>query len=58
MTKYLGTGYMNFWLEAESIEDADKKLDAILDAWDKATPAEITWDTWDRTIQEDRKPEN
>jgi hypothetical protein len=58
MTKYLGTGYMNFWLEAESIEDADKKLDAMLDAWDKATPEEITWDTWDRTIQEDKEPEN
>ncbi len=49
---------MNFWLEAESIEDADKKLDAMLDAWDKATPAEITWDSWDRTIQEDKEPEN
>jgi hypothetical protein len=58
MTKYLGTGYMNFWLEAESIEDANKKLDAMLDAWDKATPAEITWDSWDRTIQEDKEPEN
>jgi hypothetical protein len=50
--------YMNFWLEAESQEDADKKLDAMLDHWDKATPAEITWDSWDRTIQEDKEPEN
>jgi hypothetical protein len=58
MTKYLGTMYMNFWLEAESQEDADKKLDAMLDAWDKSTPAEITWDSWDRTIQEDKEPEN
>jgi hypothetical protein len=55
MTKYLGTGYMNFWLEADSIEDADKKLDAMLDSWDKATPAEITWDNWDRTIEEERE---
>jgi hypothetical protein len=46
---------MMFWLEAESIEDADKKLDAMLDAWDKATPAEITWDNWDRTIEEERE---
>jgi hypothetical protein len=58
MTNYLGTMYMNFWLEAESQEDADKKLNAMLDHWDKATPAEITWDFWDRTIQEDRETEN
>jgi hypothetical protein len=58
MTSYIGTMYMNFWLEAESEEDADKKLNAMLDHWDKATPAEITWDSWDRTIQEDKEPEN
>jgi hypothetical protein len=58
MTKYLGTMYMNFWLEAESIEDADKKLDALLDNWDKATPAEITWDNWDRRIEEEKECEN
>ena len=58
MTKYSGTMYMNYWLEAESQEDADKKLDALLDSWDKATPAEITWDSWDRTIHEDTEPEN
>ena len=55
MTKYLGKMEMMFWLEAESIEDADKKLDAMLDAWDKATPAEITWDNWDRTIEEEKE---
>jgi hypothetical protein len=54
MAKYLGTMEMSYWLEAESIEDADKKLDAMLDAWDKATPAEITWDNWDRTIEEEK----
>jgi hypothetical protein len=54
MTKYLGKMEMLFWLEADSIEDADKKLDAMLDAWDKATPAEITWDNWDRTIEEEK----
>jgi hypothetical protein len=55
MAKYLGTMEMSYWLEAESIEDADKKLDAMLDAWDKATPAEITWDNWDRTIEEEKE---
>jgi hypothetical protein len=58
MTQYLGRMYMMYWLEADSIEDADKKLDAMLDHWDKATPAEITWDGWDRTIEEDREPQN
>lgn len=52
MTKYSGTMYMNYWLEAESQEDADKKLNAMLDSWDKATPAEINWDDWDRTMEE------
>jgi hypothetical protein len=55
MTKYLGEMTMSYWLEADSIEDADKKLDAMLDAWDKATPAQITWDSWDRTIEEERE---
>jgi hypothetical protein len=55
MAKYLGTMEMTYWLEAESIEDADKKLDALLDNWDKATPAEITWDNWDRTIEEEKE---
>jgi hypothetical protein len=58
MAQYIGVMYMNFWLEADNTEDADKKLDALLDKWDKETPAEITWDGWDRTIQEDREPEN
>ena len=55
MAKYLGEMTVSYWLEAESIEDADKKLDAMLDSWDKATPAEITWDNWDRTIEEEKE---
>lgn len=58
MTKYVGTMDMKFWLEADSQEDADNKLNTMLDQWDKATPEEITWDFWDRTMEQEREEEN
>jgi hypothetical protein len=55
MTKYLGRMDMMFWLEAKDQLEADLKLNAMLDLWDNATPKEITWDNWDRTIEEERE---
>lgn len=58
MTKYSGEMTMNYWIEADNIKDADNKLDAMLDRWDIETPKEITWENWDRLIEEEKETEN
>ena len=55
MTNY--TGYLNMlvWVEAENLEDADKKINEMLDSWDKATPEATTWDSVDFSLEEERE---
>lgn len=58
MTNY--TGYLNMlvWVEAENLEEANKKINTMLDKWDTATPTETTWDSVDFRLEEEREPEN
>jgi hypothetical protein len=58
MANFLGRMTLDYWIEADNIKEADRKLNKMLDQWDKATPEEITWDNWDRLIEEEREPEN
>jgi hypothetical protein len=55
MTKYLGNMTIDYWIEADNIKEADRKLDAMLDQWDVSTPEHINWDNWDRTIEEEKE---
>ena len=55
MAKYLGNMTIDYWIEADNIKEADRKLAAMLDQWDISTPAEINWDNWDRTIEEEKE---
>ena len=45
MTNYTGFLNMLVWVEAENLEEANKKIDTMLDNWNKATPPETTWDS-------------
>jgi hypothetical protein len=58
MANFLGRITLDYWIEARNIKDAGTKLNKMLDQWDKATPEEITWDYWDKLIEEEREPEN
>ena len=49
---------LDYWIEADNIKEADRKLNKMLDQWDKATPEEITWDNWDRLIEKEKETEN
>ena len=58
MTNY--TGYLNMlvWVEAKDLEEANKKINKMLDQWDTATPKETTWDSVDFRLEIEKEPEN
>lgn len=58
MTNY--TGYLNMliWVEAENLEDANEKINTMLDKWNTATPRETTWDSVDFRLEEEKEPAN
>jgi hypothetical protein len=55
MTNYAGSLQMLIWVEAENQEDADKKINLMLDNWDKATPEATTWDSVDYRLEIERE---
>ena len=56
MTNY--TGYLNMlvWVKAESLEEANKKINTMLDKWNTATPEETIWDSVDWNLEEEKEP--
>ena len=57
MTKYTGFLNMLVWVEANNLEQANEKIDKMLDSWSKATPEETTWDSVNWRLEEEKEPE-
>jgi hypothetical protein len=49
---------MLVWVEAKNPQEADKKINKMIDQWDTATPEETTWDSVDYRLEEEKEPEN
>ena len=58
MTNYTGFLNMLVWVEAENLEEANEKINKMLDKWNTATPEETTWDSVEFRLEEEREPEN
>ena len=58
MTNYTGFLNMLVWVEAENKQEADKKINEMLDSWDKATPQATTWDSVDFRLEIEKECSN
>jgi hypothetical protein len=55
MTNYTGFLNMLVWVEAENLEEANQKINTMLDKWNTATPEETTWDSADWNLEEEKE---
>jgi len=58
MTNYTGFLNMLVWVEAENLEEANEKINTMLDKWDTPTPEGTTWDSVNFRLEEEKECEN
>jgi hypothetical protein len=49
---------MLVWVEAENLEEANEKINTMLDKWDTPTPEGTTWDSVNFRLEEEKECEN